>query len=109
MVKRDASLGRIAIQLLKDTYRSWPLVASLYVLLGIVFGVMTGLGVWIMQFAFDGVTELALGSRTTLETVLPILAVIIFLISQEIVISLHNYYMNSLNARMKGFMNKKVA
>lgn len=109
MANRNVSLVRIAVQLLTDTFKSWPLVASLYVFLGIVFGVMTGLGVWIMQFAFDSVTELALGSRTTLETIIPILIVTIFLISQEIVIALHNYYMNSINARMKGFMNKKVA
>ena len=109
MDKSRVSLFKVAKEVLIYTFKCWPSATSVYLLIGLVFGVMTGMGVWVMQYAFDSVTELAIGDRSTAAAVFPVILFIVFLTSQEAVIALYNYYMNIIGARMQGYMSRKVA
>ncbi|PRY78658.1 ABC transporter ATP-binding protein [Alkalibacterium olivapovliticus] len=109
MPKKKVPLFKVAREVLKYTFICWPTATSFYLLIGVTLGVLTGLSVWVMQFAFDSVTELAAGGRTMEAAILPVILLIVFLTSQEAVIALYTYYMNTIEARMHGFMSRKVA
>lgn len=109
MPKKKVSLFKVAREVLKYTFSCWPTAMSFYLVIGITLGVMTGLGVWVMQYAFDSVTELATGGLSLRAAIFPVIVLIVFLIGQEAVIALYTYCMNTIGARMHGFMSKKVA
>lgn len=109
MSKKKVSLFRVAREVLTYTFKCWPSKTSLYLLIGVTLGVVTGLSVWVMQVAFDSVTELAAGGRSLEETLLPVIFLFVFLTSQEAIIAVYTYYLNTIGARMHGFMSKKVA
>ena len=107
--KANVSLFKITAKILKYTFECWPVALITYLVVGVIFGSMSGANVWVMQFAFDAVTELAAGARIIQAAVLPLVFFIVFLVGQEMIISVYYYYMNIIGMRMHGFMCKKVA
>lgn len=107
--QNNISLFKIVIEVLKYTFQCWPIAVLIYLVIGLTFGSMTGANVWVMQRAFDAVTELATGDRMMQETIFPLVFLIVFIVGQEVIISMYYYYMNNIGGRMHGFMCKKVA
>jgi len=109
MAKGNVSLFKIAIEILKYSFKCWPSALVIYLVIGLIFGVMSGANVWVMQYAFDGITELAVGARVMQEAIFPLVIFILFIMVQEMIISMYYYYMYMIGARMHGFMCKQVA
>jgi len=105
----EKSFLRVIIEILKYSFMCWPVVMVIYLLIGLVFGSMAGANFWIMQYTFDAVGEVALGSRQIPEMVLPLALFITFLLGKEVIISMYYYYMSTMGDRMHGFMCKKIA
>lgn len=107
--KSDVSIFKIFIEILKYTFQCWPTAMVVYLVVGLIFGSMTGANVWVMQYAFDAVTALAVSDGMMQEAIFALVFFIVFLLAQEVIISMYYYYMNNIGGRMQGFMCKKVA
>ena len=107
--EKNASLFRIMSVISKLTFKCWPLTFSFYLILGLIYGIMTGAIAWVMQFAFDAVTELAAGSRHIQATIFPVIIFILFMSVQKVIDRVRIYYLNSIGVRMHGFMFKEVS
>lgn len=107
--KETISLVRIMFEILKYTFKCWPVTYSFYLIIGLFVGVMSGANAWVVQYAFDAITELAIGLRMMQEVIFPIAIFITFLVGQKIIEAMYLYYVNSIGVRMHGFMFKEVA
>jgi len=96
-------------KILAFTFQCWPTAFSLFILIGIVFGLMMGANPWLLQSVFDTIAELVAGEVIYQTAIVLIVLFVVFRIVMEIVTSLYYYYMNIIVTRMNGFMCKQVA
>lgn len=94
---------------MRFTFRCWPTAFTLFIVIGMIFGLMMGANAWLLQFVFDTVTKLVTGATTYQMAIAVIVLFVVFRVLMEIITSLYYYYMHIIGSRMHGFMCKEVA
>jgi len=107
--KKKVSIFKMAYKALSFTFKCWPTAFSLFILIGVVLGLMMGGNAWLLQAVFDRITELATQQATYQAAIMMIVLFVVFRIVMEIFTSMYYYHMNIIASRMHGFMCKEVA
>jgi len=107
--KNKRSIFGIIYQIFKFTFKCWPTAFALFIVVGIILGMMMGANAWLLQFVFDTITDLVTGVATYQRAIVIIVLFVIFRVLMEIMTSVYYYYMQIIGSRMHGFMCKEVA
>jgi len=107
--KNKISLFKSGSKILVYTFKSWPVAFIAFIVIALISGVMDGLNIWVMQYAFESVTEMTLGLRSISGAILPLLLFIGFTVGQSLLASTWYICMAIIQDRTHGYMCKQMA
>lgn len=105
----EITIFRAGIKIVVYTFKSWPIALIIFLLIALSVGVMNGLNIWVMQYAFEAVTEMNLGLHSINWTILPLILFIGFIVGQSLLATIRYLCWAVIHDRTHGYMCKQVA